>query len=301
MLAQLLRRMLLAQFFMGAALGLLLNRFAGGSMGWVVALAVALPLLTTTLAHLLSAMKSRAPAESPTLWWRSVWGEIGAGIRIFMLRQPWTTRPPVYLAATGGAAPAPLVPVVLVHGYVCNHRIWDDTIAALRAQGHPVLAVDLEPLFTSIDKYAPIVEAAVAEICRQAGARQVALLGHSMGGLAIRAWLRAHGTERVAKVLTLGTPHAGTRLARRARTPNGRQMVWRSKWLARLAAHESEATRALMRIAITAQDNIVYPQRAQVLPGVETTVFEGMGHLQMCLEKPVIDWVLAQLAPLHPH
>lgn len=293
MLAKFLRRMLLAQFLIGAGLGYLLHRYAGGSMGWVGALAVLLPLWTTVLAHIFTAMKSRAPVEPLKQWWRSVLGEIVAGIRIFMLRQPWATRPPVYLAATGGGAH---VPVVLVHGYVCNHRIWDDTVAALRAHGHPVLAVDLEPLFTSIDKYAPMVNAAVAELCRQTGANQVALVGHSMGGLAIRAWMRAHGTQQVAKVLTMGTPHAGTRIARRTRTPNGRQMAWRSPWLSKLAAQESDATRALMRIAITAQDNIVYPQREQVLPGVETTVFEGMGHLQMCLEKPVIDWILRQLA-----
>lgn len=298
MLAKILRRMLLAQFLVGAGLGYLLHRYADGSMGWVGALAVLLPLLTTILAHLLSAIKSRAPEEPLGLWWRSVWGEIIAGIRIFMLRQPWAIRAPVFLSAQGASL---RVPVVLVHGYVCNHRIWDDTIAALRAHGHPVLAVDLEPLFTSIDSYVPQVEAAVSELCRQTGARQVALVGHSMGGLAIRAWMRSHGTRQVAKVLTLGTPHAGTHLARGTHTPNGRQMAWRSKWLTRLAAQESDATRALMHIAITAQDNIVYPQRNQVLPGVPTTVFEGMGHLQMCLKKTVIDWVLAQLAAPRPH
>jgi triacylglycerol esterase/lipase EstA (alpha/beta hydrolase family) len=113
--------------------------------------------------------------------------------------------------------------------------------------------------------------------------------------------MRAHGTQRVASVLTLGTPHAGTQIAPHVRTANGRQMCWNSQWLADLAASESETARALMHIAITAQDNIVYPQRAQVLPGVEVTVFEGMGHLQMCLEKPVIDWVLAHLSPVHLH
>jgi hypothetical protein len=75
-------------------------------------------------------------------------------------------------------------------------------------------------------------------------------------------------------------------------------MGWHSPWLAELARTESDATRALMRIALTPQDNIVYPQRDQVLPGVAVTVFEGIGHLQMCLEKPVIDWVQGQLSDL---
>ncbi len=299
MLAQLLRRMLLAQCLMGAGLGYLLSRYAHTPVWTAGALVVLLPLWLTLMASIFTAVKSRSRAEPASLWWRALRGEMAASIRVFMLRQPWAIRPPVFLPATANAS-TPRVPVLLVHGYVCNHRIWDDTIAALHARGHPVLAVDLEPVFTSIDQYAPIVQAAVAELCRQTGARQVALVGHSMGGLALRAWMRAHGTQQVAKVLTLGTPHAGTQLARGTRTPNGLQMVWRSPWLAQLAAQESGATRALMHIALTAQDNIVYPQRDQVLPGAETTVFEGMGHLQMCLEKPVIDWVVAQHAAPRP-
>ena len=65
------------------------------------------------------------------------------------------------------------------------------------------------------------------------------------------------------------------------------------RWLQDLAASESPATRALLRIALTPQDNIVYPQREQVLPGAPVTVFDGLGHLQLCLAPAVIAWVLA--------
>jgi hypothetical protein len=104
----------------------------------------------------------------------------------------------------------------------------------------------------------------------------------------------------VACVLTLGTPHAGTQIAPGTRSANGRQMAWQSSWLAELAASESAESRALMRIALTPQDNIVYPQRAQVLPEVPTSVFEGIGHLQICRDSGVIDWVIEQLAGLEP-
>ena len=123
--------------------------------------------------------------------------------------------------------------MVLVHGYLCNHRIWDDVAADLRAQGHAVFAVNLEPVFSSIDHYAPIIEDAVRALLQRTGEKQVALVGHSMGGLAIRAWMRAYGTDHVARVLTLGTPHAGTKLARGATTTNGKQMLWQSQWLGR--------------------------------------------------------------------
>ena len=39
------------------------------------------------------------------------------------------------------------------------------------------------------------------------------LVGHSMGGLVSRAYLRRYGSARVAGLVTLGTPHRGSMLA----------------------------------------------------------------------------------------
>jgi hypothetical protein len=79
-------------------------------------------------------------------------------------------------------------------------------------------------------------------------------------------------------------------------TPNGLQMAWHSAWLQALATSETDATRQLFRIALTPQDNIVYPQREQTLHAVPTTVFEGLGHLQLCSDAKVRQWVCEQLA-----
>lgn len=297
MLAQFLRRTLLVLLLLDLTLAYLLFRYAHWAPGSVAALALLLPPSSVLVVVAITAVMSRAKGHAGA-WWRSLWGEYLATLTIYVLRQPWSVAPPVSQPATGSAA---RIPVVLVHGYLCNGRIWDDMARALRAQGHAVLTVDLEPVFTSIDRYAPIVEAAVATLCRQTGAPRVALVGHSMGGLSIRAWLRGHGAGQAARVLTLGTPHAGTRIAARSQTANGRQMLWHSPWLAELAASESDAVRALLRVAITRQDNIVYPQQAQSLEGITPTVFEGIGHLQMCLDAQVIRWVEAQLADLPAH
>lgn len=165
----------------------------------------------------------------------------------------------------------------------------------LHSAGHPVMRLDLKPVFAPIDSYAPQIEQAVTQLCRRTGAAKVALIGHSMGGLAIRAWMRASGSARAGRIITLGTPHAGTQIAHLSRTPNGQQMRWRSAWLQELEKSETAATRSLMRIALTPQDHIVYPQREQVLPGVPVTVFDGLGHLELCRSRAVIDWVLQQL------
>jgi triacylglycerol lipase len=159
MLAQLLRRMLLAQGLVGAGLGYWLF----GSVVVSLVVAMLLPVATMALFIVVSALLSRGP-ETWDHWFRALRGEMVAGVEVFLLRQPWVRRAPRYLPPTGST---PRTPVVLVHGYLCNHRIWDRTIPQLRAQGHGVLAVDLEPVFASIDDYAPRLEAAVATMLHQ--------------------------------------------------------------------------------------------------------------------------------------
>ena len=294
MLAKLLRTLITTQVMLGAVLGWGLASWRGWPLWSVSIFALMLPFAIMVLIVTYSGWVSRGK-EPIGQWLKSLAGEYPAGFVIFLFRQPWTTQAPALLPATGTTQ---RVPVVLVHGYMCNHRIWDDVAQALRAQGHDVLAVNLEPLFTSIDNYAQIVESATQALLTRSGQKQVALVGHSMGGLAIRAWLRVHGTTRVARVLTLGTPHVGTQIPQHMPSPNGRQMAWGSDWLKQLAAQESAATLALFRIALTPQDNIVYPQRAQVLSGLVPRVFEGIGHVQMCTDPDVIEWVQKQLEAL---
>jgi hypothetical protein len=54
-----------------------------------------------------------------------------------------------------------------------------------------------------------------------------------------------------------------------------------------------------MHIALSPQDNIAFPQREQVLPGAAVTVFEGRGHLELCIDGEVIQWVIEKLDEHH--
>jgi hypothetical protein len=303
MLAKLLRRLYLFQMLTGALLG----TFAG--LNWLQTsgskallfgafCAVLLPLLLQFGMIAYTMIKSR-PANANALWWYAFWGEFLAALQIYWLQLPWARQKSSFIPAHTVAPVEPGLPVLLVHGYVCNHRVWDKMGQALQQAGHPVLAIDLEPLFTSIDDYANLIEQAVQELLAKTGASQVQLLGHSMGGLAIRAWLRVHGSARVTQVITLGTPHQGTQIASMAITPNVAQMAWHSAWLHDLQAQETPAVRSLMHLALTHHDNIVYEQRAQRLEGATVTEFEGLGHLQLCLDPGVIDWVVQQLGQAH--
>lgn len=306
MLAQLLRSLYLFQVLCGGALGVWLAPPPGPqdtlAAAWLLAplSALGLPLVLQFLV-ICSSMLRSCPGDHTSQWWRAFWGEFRTAITVYVFRMPWPGKKPGVLPPLSGAMPAPgaaALPVLLVHGYICNHRVWDDVSTALRRAGHPVLAIDLEPLFTSIDDYVGQVEQAAAQLLTTSAASELALVGHSMGGLVIRAWLRAHGTARVARIITLGSPHQGTRLANASITANGAQMVWHSHWLQALQHSESCTTRRLMHIALTQHDNVVYPQREQVLSGAGVTEFSGLGHLQLCLNPAVIRWIVQQLAPV---
>jgi len=259
---------------------------------WVLAAWLALPLLMVTAWTTKLTLRSRPQGAVGWVWWRAIAGESWAIYRLLMVSMPWVWSASQLLTPM---APASRLPVLLIHGYCCNHGVWRDVAARLQALGHTVLAINLEPLFCSIDDYAPQVERAVAQLRAQTGQQRVALVGHSMGGLVIRAWMRVYGDTQVAVAVTLGSPHQGTQITPHAKLPNARQMVWASDWLQALQASESPQRRALLRVALTEQDAIVFPQSAQTLPGADTQVFSGTGHLQLCTDARVFAWLAAQL------
>jgi triacylglycerol esterase/lipase EstA (alpha/beta hydrolase family) len=189
-------------------------------------------------------------------------------------------------------------PVLLLHGYGCNSGYWAHLAPLLDAARISHAGVDLEPVAGSIDGYVPLVEQAVQKLRAETGAQTVAIVAHSMGGLVARAWMRAHGTARVARVITLGTPHHGTALARFGLGQNAFQMRDGSPWLRDLAAGEDAALRALVTSLYTHHDNIVSPQESSRLPGARNLEFGGIGHVALGSNPRVLAAVMQELEGL---
>jgi pimeloyl-ACP methyl ester carboxylesterase len=183
--------------------------------------------------------------------------------------------------------------VVFIHGFVCNRGVWNPWMRVLRTQGVPFVAVNLEPPFGSIDRYSDTIEAAVRRIESATGLAPV-LVAHSMGGLAARAWLARHGAaHRVHRVVTIGTPHGGTWLARWSRTANGHEMKRGSAWLRDLEAAERDDDRGRFVCFFGHCDNIVFPTGTATLPGAENRHLEATAHVQMAYHPEVMRTVLA--------
>jgi triacylglycerol esterase/lipase EstA (alpha/beta hydrolase family) len=190
------------------------------------------------------------------------------------------------------------VPVLLVHGYGCNSGYWAHLVPLLDREGISHASVDLEPVAGSIDDYAPLLEERVQALCAATGAARIAIVAHSMGGLAARAWMRRYGSARVAKVITLGTPHHGTKLARFGPGANAVQMRRDGPWLRDLAASEGPDVRARIVSIYTHHDNIVAPQDSSVLPGARNIAFGGVGHVALGSNPRVLAEVLQLLREL---
>jgi triacylglycerol esterase/lipase EstA (alpha/beta hydrolase family) len=192
------------------------------------------------------------------------------------------------------------VPVLLVHGYGCNSGFWAHLEPLLDRERISHASIDLEPVAGSIDGYAPLIEARVQELCATTGAAHIAVVAHSMGGLATRAWMRSHGSAKVAKLVTLGTPHHGTALANLGLGANAAQMRRDSAWLRDLAAGETQDVRARIVSIYTHHDNIVAPQDSSELAGARNVAFGGVGHVALGSNPRVLAEVLRVLRELQP-
>jgi triacylglycerol lipase len=183
-----------------------------------------------------------------------------------------------------------------VHGFFCNRGLWNPWMRRLRRAGVPFLALNLEPLFGSIDSYRATIDEAVADLERSTSLAPV-IVCHSMGGLAVRSWLAAESREgRVHRIVTIASPHAGTRMARRGFGANIQQMRPGSAWLATLAASTSTPMRERFVCFWSNCDNIVFPTQNATLAGALNHHLPATPHVQMAYHPDVFDEVLRLVA-----
>ncbi|MGW1952485.1 esterase/lipase family protein [Streptomyces sp. NPDC001920] len=105
-------------------------------------------------------------------------------------------------------------PVVLLHGFIDNRSVFVLLRRSLAQHGrHQVESLNYSPLTCDIRAAAELLGRHIEEICERTGSRQVDMVGHSLGGLIARYYVqRLGGDLRVRMLVTLGTPHSGTRV-----------------------------------------------------------------------------------------
>ncbi len=220
--------------------------------------------------------------------------EVAAFFALFTLIMPFERL--LMRADRIGRSEGGRLPLLLIHGYQCNRGFWLELRGRLERAGWQAATISLDPVFSDIDGYVEQVARRIEEVCAAAGTEQLILVGHSMGGLVSRAYLRRHGNARVAKLVTLGSPHHGSKLAVLGLGENGHQMVPGSDWLAGLNAPDAVPLPAATVSIYSCQDNYVMPQDSSLLEGTKVVPLAGIGHLEMAFSPEIERVLLAELS-----
>src|SRR6185369_13560665 len=117
----------------------------------------------------------------------------------------------------------------------------------------------------------------IERITAGCGVPQVIVVCHSMGGLIARRYLQVHGEARIARLVTIASPHHGTVMSRLGIGQHARQMEQGSDFLTALAAAEAASAPKLPATSIyTVHDNLVSPQDTSRLPWARNVALSGL-------------------------
>ncbi|MFC8666705.1 esterase/lipase family protein [Streptomyces sp. NPDC057199] len=105
-------------------------------------------------------------------------------------------------------------PVVLLHGFIDNRSVFVMLRRSLAQHGRQQIeSLNYSPLTCDIRTAAELLGRHIEEICERTGRHEVDIVGHSLGGLIARYYVQCLGGDvRVRTLVTLGTPHSGTRV-----------------------------------------------------------------------------------------
>jgi triacylglycerol esterase/lipase EstA (alpha/beta hydrolase family) len=225
-----------------------------------------------TLAWLYRAPRPRdariGVAATLRLVWFEYWTLSGAAFRMLLYRQ--LVRDPVPRAAA--------LPVLLVHGVLCNAGVWAKLARWLRAQGiGPVYGLSYGPPLASIERFAEQLAERVDAIRQETGASQVVVVTHSMGGLVTLAYLRRHGGARIRRWVAIGAPFKGSVHACCMIGTSLSQLRPRNEWLAALDARAPAGGPPVVSVW-SWHDSMVAPQTSAILDGARNEALVGIGH-----------------------
>jgi pimeloyl-ACP methyl ester carboxylesterase len=195
------------------------------------------------------------------------------------------------------------IPVVLVHGLVDNRSVFTVMRRALQRRGFAqVCTWNYSPLLRDVESAAGALGRHIEQLCQETGHDRVHVVGHSLGGLVARYLVqRLGGDTRVESLVTLGTPHAGTRWAHVLPTPLVRQLRPGSP-LMRELSEPAPSCRTRITAVYSDLDQVVVPSAAGRCdhPDLQArnVLFRGIGHMSLPIHRGVADEVAATLAGL---
>ncbi|MFC7937027.1 esterase/lipase family protein [Streptomyces sp. NPDC057387] len=203
--------------------------------------------------------------------------------------------------------PAPASPpVVLLHGFIDNRSVFLLLRRSLAQHGRrEIESLNYSPLTCDIRTAAELLDRHVEEICERTGSERVDVVGHSLGGLIARYYVqRLGGDRRVRTLVTLGTPHAGTKVVPLANAhPIVRQMRPGSPVMEELT-RPAPGCRTRFVSFWSDLDHVMDPLETACLDHPDLTVenvrVSGIGHLALPVHPAVATGIRQALDTAEP-
>lgn len=174
-------------------------------------------------------------------------------------------------------------PVVMVPGFFLPTAIWVPLAKRLKDRGYVnQVTVPHWPSFGDIRDYAAAAAFRTQQIQEKTGAKQVEVIGHSMGGLVLRYFVKNLGGDKVAAhYVSFGTPQHGTVIGKLWPCTSTDQMLPGSEFLTQLNAGDETPGPVKYTSIRTNTDEIVLSEKSPILEGASNHLVPYAEHLEL--------------------
>lgn len=180
-----------------------------------------------------------------------------------------------------------LPPVILVHGLYHNSSAWTLYRLWLRQAGFKnVHTLNYSSFRRSFHDILKQLDDLARDVAGRFEGKPIVLIGHSLGGLLCRAYSERCDGAPIEAVVTLGTPHHGSKLAVLGIGRLAQSLAYRGPLITELEQQPSRC--AMPRLAIHSPlDNMVLPNDAlhPTEPQWESRECPPMSHVAMLFHR----------------
>lgn len=186
-------------------------------------------------------------------------------------------------------------PVICIHGLNNNAAVWLWLSRRMDKDGYSVSTCSYFSFFVSLERIIAGLDAHIREVEASFPGKKPLLVCHSLGGLLARHWLAiGDNRDRLAGLITLGTPHRGSRLAVLAPGRLAATIVPGSAFLAALS--EARPLPFPCTALVSPTDEAVLPAPGLLPPeGWTMRVTARVGHFGMLFRPSICAMVLEEL------
>jgi len=190
------------------------------------------------------------------------------------------------------------LPIILLHGLFQNRSCMFWLQYRLRAAGFRRIISINTPPWRDLESLTEELAKKVDELRIKLKVEKVVLIGHSMGGIIARNFVQNRGgSAYVSDMITLGSPHNGSKLAPFAVSQMGRTLLPGSDFLKKFNnVPWPNETRSIS--IYTRYDNIVLPAESCKMKGAEIVELDGMGHTALLFHPRSLQAVIDSVKSL---